>query len=106
MRRWFQAGLLLLATGLSVLGYRIYDAATDDGPRVDEQGCIVGDWRAGVYADLRLTLLRRCVTATGIVRDVHRAEDGDVTFDLFLDPGQEWMLNEGNLRRGGGLHIE
>ena len=108
MRRWFRAGLLLHATGLSVLGYRLYDAATDDSERaLDQYGCPTGDPLQGVYAELRLTVLRRCVTATGVVRDVHRAEDGDAVWNLELDAGQEWLVNEVNdAKFGGRLHVE
>ena len=99
---------LVVALVLGAAGSRVYDwAAPSDVPRVDEAGCVVGDPMRGVYISPRLVVRGRCVTAAGTVHDLAFAEDGDVTFDLSLDPGQSYLVNEVNVRtKHGRLHLE
>ncbi|MBI5052348.1 MAG: hypothetical protein HZB17_06175 [Chloroflexi bacterium] len=57
----------------------------------------------------KLTLLSACEVITGlVVWTGFNPGDGDYTFDLKLDAGQERFLNDGNLRdrTEGGLHCE
>ena len=106
--RVLRAAALVVALVLGALGSRVYNwAAPADVPRVGEDGCVVGDPMRGVYIAPRLNIRGRCVTATGTVHDLAFAEDGDVTFDLSLDPGQGYLVNEVNVRtKHGRLHLE
>ena len=103
-----RAALLVVALVLGVISSRVYDWATPDGaPRIDGDGCVLGEPLEGVYVAPRLRVLARCVTASGLVHGVSQAEDGDVTFDVALDAGQEHLLNAANyMFKSGRLHIE
>jgi len=79
------------------------------GPRVlAENGCAQGDPMEGVYAPRRLQVLDPCLTVEGTVRDdVQKAEDGDITFGLYLSEADQRLINDVNRANyDGSLHIE
>jgi len=59
--------------------------------------CRGGDPLANVYHPARLGLVRACQTVTGSVRLVEYEEDGDVHFNIALDPPFTHLLNRGNV---------
>ena len=67
-----------------------------------------GDPLSGVYAPSRLKILDPCLTVEGTVRDdVEKAEDGDITFGLYLNNDDKRLVNEVNQQNSdGALHIE
>ncbi len=79
------------------------------GPReLDADGCAKGDPMNGVYAAARLKILDSCITVVGTVRDdIEHAQDGDITFGLYLSGDDLRLLNEVNKSNyDGALHIE
>lgn len=58
--------------------------------------CRAGDPLRNVYHPYRLQVVARCSTVSGTVRTVRREDDGDVHFDLQLDPAYSRMLTAGN----------
>ena len=95
-----------LQTALSVLGLR---SPAPLGPRaLDENGCATGDPMEGVYAPKRLQILDPCLTVEGTVRDdINKAEDGDITFGLYLSDEDQRLINDVNRANyDGALHIE
>src|SRR3990167_7172007 len=56
---------------------------------------------AGVWGPARLEVLEKCVTVAGTANSIHRATDGDITFDLTVDPEYERFLGENEV-----LHVE
>lgn len=61
----------------------------------------------GVHNPDRLEMIRPCKQLTGTVTEVHGSndEDGDITFNLRVDPPDEKAMNARNLAEGG-LHVE
>ena len=95
-----------LQTALTVLGLR---SPAPLGPRVlAENGCAQGDPMEGVYAPRRLQVLDPCLTVEGTVRDdIQKAEDGDITFGLYLSETDQRLINDVNRANyDGALHIE
>lgn len=62
---------------------------------------------AGVHGPDRLQLIRACKDLSGTVTEVHgrNDEDGDITFNLRVDPPNQKAMNARNLAEGG-LHVE
>lgn len=58
-------------------------------------------WHHTYRAESRLTTVARCVSAVGIVRDTHRAGDGDLIIELETDPR---LVNAANVN--GWLKVE
>jgi hypothetical protein len=73
-------------------------AKTDDG-------CRDGDPLANVRDPKRLKVLRRCVTATGVVHFAQTEKDGDVHISLTLDRDDRYLLNGGNRRKHHGTLV-
>jgi len=79
------------------------------GPRaLDDNACATGDPMEGVYAPRRLQILDPCLTVEGTVRDdIIKAEDGDITFGLYLSEADQRLINDVNRANyDGALHIE
>jgi hypothetical protein len=69
--------------------------------------CRSGSPLVGVYHPERLEVMSRCVRAVGRVEKVTFEQyDGDVHFELRLDPAQARLLGSGNDRVGGTLVVE
>ncbi|TMG06529.1 MAG: hypothetical protein E6I02_07945 [Chloroflexi bacterium] len=95
-----------LQTALAVLGLA---SPAPLGPRaLDDKGCATGDPMEGVYAPKRLQILDPCLTVTGTVRDdINKAEDGDITFGLYLSEADQRLINDVNRANyDSALHIE
>lgn len=76
---------------------------------LDGKNCAAGDPMEGVYAPARLKILDPCLTVSGVVRDdIEHAEDGDVTFGLYLsDADKTKLINGVNVANyDSALHIE
>ena len=73
-------------------------AATGDG-------CRGGDPLENVRDPGRLRVLRRCVTATGVIRFAQYEKDGDVHISLALDREYRYLLNDGNRRKHDGTLV-
>src|SRR5579884_2961622 len=54
--------------------------------------CRAGDPLADVYHPDRLRVIETCTTVSGAVRSVYDEPDGDVHFDLQLDPAYTHLL--------------
>lgn len=76
--------------------------------KLTPEGCAQGDPLEGVYLPERFKILDPCVSVTGRVRDdINNADDGDITFGLYLPEDKMWMVNDVNrLHYDGALHIE
>ena len=76
--------------------------------KLTPEGCAQGDPFEGVYLPERFEILDPCVSVTGRVRDdINDADDGDVTFGLYLPEDKMWMVNDVNRAHyDGALHIE
>src|SRR5207245_8893137 len=74
----------------------------------DANGGATADPMAGVYAPNRLQPLDPCLTVTGTVRDdINKAEDGDITFGLYLSDEDQRLINDVNRANyDSALHIE
>lgn len=95
-----------LQTALTLVGLA---SPAPIGPRaLAENGCAQGDPLEGVYAPRRLQVLDPCLTVEGTVRDdVQKAEDGDITFGLYLSEADQRLINDVNRANyDGALHIE
>jgi len=70
-------------------------------------GACSSDFAAHIYHPDRLVVLQPCLTVTGVVATLRREADGDVHVGLWLDPGEESLLNAKNLSdQGGNLVVE
>ncbi len=72
------------------------------------QYCLQGNVFINVYDPARLRILDTCVTIEGVVA-THpiKNEDGDITFDLELDPTYSHMLSIGShILRRSRIHVE
>ena len=88
--------LASLAALVIMLGFAIYSWASPGGDSV-----CPGNPLEGVWGPARLQVLGECVEAAGTAHNVHRATDGDITFDLTVDAEYEELLGE-----DGVLHVE
>lgn len=80
---------------------------TKPTPSPNSEACQGRDPSANIYRSQRLIVLERCITALGTVLSVRREPDGDLHVQLRLDPGQESLLNRGNLgQQSGTLVVE
>jgi hypothetical protein len=68
-------------------------------------GCRDGDPLENVRDPERLKVLRRCVTATGVVHFAQTEKDGDVHISLRLDRKHRYLLNDGNRRKHHGTLV-
>jgi hypothetical protein len=65
------------------------------------------DVLVGVYHPQRLTVLDGCQRVTGTVESVHAEQDGDVHYDIAVDPAYGGLLSAGNFsQQHGWLVVE
>lgn len=88
------------ATTASVPLGSIVVPASDPGSQ-----CRTGNPLANVYHPYRLQVVSACSTVSGTVRTVRHEDDGDVHFDLALDPPYTGMLTPGNVTYQHGLLV-
>ena len=71
-------------------------------------GLLLNHTMEGVYAPRRLQVLDPCLTVEGTVRDdIQKAEDGDITFGLYLSEADQRLINDVNRANyDSALHIE
>lgn len=76
--------------------------------KVDAPYCREGNVFVSTYDPMRLRILSTCVTVEGVViSEINKAEDGDIFFDVKLDPEYEHMLSIGSwILREGAIHVE
>ena len=76
--------------------------------KLTPEGCAEGDPLEGVYLPERFKILDPCVSVTGRVRDdINEADDGDLTFGLYLPEDKMWMVDDVNhAHYDGALRIE
>ena len=86
-----------LAALVIMVGFFIYSWATPDGG----DSICPDDPLRGVWGPARLVVLEECVQVAGVANNIHRATDGDITFDLTVDPEYERFLGENEV-----LHSE
>ncbi len=55
-----------------------------------------------VYDPARLTIMKRCISASGLVEESNVDEDGDQHLLLKLDQGQDQLLVKKNLKKKNG----
>lgn len=69
--------------------------------------CRSGDPLANVYHPNRLKVVKPCVTVSGMVESVRSEDDGDVHFDVALDPAYKQLLTSTNFAdQHGWLVVE
>ena len=77
------------------------------GKDTGSSGCRTGNPLANVYHPNRLKVLMDCVTVSGVVKSVTAEDDGDVHFDIALDPAYTQMLTLANYsHQHGRLVVE
>ena len=86
-----------LAALVIMVGFALYSWATPDGG----DSLCPDDPLRGVWGPARLVVLEECVTVAGVARNIHRATDGDITFDLTVDADYVRFLGENEV-----LHSE
>jgi hypothetical protein len=69
------------------------------------KGCRGGDPMANVRDPKRLRVLRRCVTATGVIHFAQRENDDDVHISFRVDRGDRYLLNNGNRKKHHGTLV-
>jgi hypothetical protein len=99
-RKALKASLLPIIA-LAVVVASAVGAQGAEQAAVMTRGCRGGDPLAGVHHPSRLKIVKRCVAATGSVVWARAFPDGDFKFNLRLDPGGEYLLNEHNHRDQG-----
>lgn len=67
--------------------------------------CRTGNPLTNVYHPYRLQVVSACSTVSGTVRSVRHEDDGDVHFDLAVDPAYAGMLTPGNVTYQHGLLV-
>lgn len=70
--------------------------APDSGAHAGTSACRSGDPLANVYHPNRLRVMKSCTTISGVVKTVRSEDDGDVHFDVALDPTYTSMLTRAN----------
>lgn len=72
------------------------------------QYCLEGNVFISTYDPARLRILDTCVEVEGVVvTEITKGEDGDIFFDVKLDPEYEHMLSIGSwILRRGAIHVE
>ncbi len=70
-------------------------------PTRDAAGCDASLWNR-VYNPTRLTQVKACVSAAGVIAESSADDDGDQHFLLKLDKGQSGLLNTRNFKKKGG----
>jgi hypothetical protein len=60
-------------------------------------GCRKGSPLANVYHPDRLLVISACKTVSGVIKSIRREPDGDIHFDLKLDPRYASLINQGNV---------
>lgn len=94
-----------LQTALVTVG--LAPPAIDLERKLGPDGCLLeGDPMAGVYAPTRLQILEPCVTVVGVVNDVSKSRDGDITFRLELTGEDLRLLNDANYATYGGPYLQ
>jgi len=76
--------------------------------RVEGPYCREGNVFVSTYDPMRLRILSTCVTVEGVVvSEINKVGDGDIVFDVRLDPEYEYMLSIGSwILREGAIHVE
>jgi len=92
---------LSFAVSLVVLGASLWAVPAAAAP----EGCRGGDPLENVRDPKRLRVLRRCVTATGVVEFAQTEKDGDVHISLALDREHRYLLNRDNRRKHHGTLV-
>jgi hypothetical protein len=68
--------------------------------------CDASLWKR-VYNPTRLTQVKSCIVATGVIRESNVDADGDQHFLLKLDKGEKGLLNKRNMKKkDGNLVVE
>ncbi len=108
LAQFLSAGLILLACsgcGLQPAGHAQVAVAAANLPAA---ACTPTDQDPYVYRPARLQFLQTCVRAAGTVMDIAQApgDDGDIDFQVRLDPSYQSLLTTGNQDLGGNLQVE
>lgn len=70
--------------------------APGSGHQTGPSACRTGDPLANVYHPNRLKVVEPCLTVSGTVKSIHHEDDGDIHFDLLLDPPYTHLLTSAN----------
>ncbi len=81
-------------TGVMIASPYVRRIQTDLRPE-----CRQGDVMAGVWTPNRLVVHNTCVTATGIVRQIFHANDGDYHINIQLETEYAYLLNDRNTQQ-------
>lgn len=79
--------------------------AAASAPAADRAACRAGDPLANVYHPYRLHVVRACLTVTGTVVAVRHEQDGDIHFNVRLDPADAGLVNDRNVSEEGGALV-
>lgn len=91
---------------IGVVGIAILVPAFASARAREAAACDASLW-SRVYNPSRLTQVKPCITAAGVIAESSADDDGDQHFLLKLDKGQAGLLNKRNLKKkGGNLVVE
>jgi hypothetical protein len=110
--------IILLPTASTPLAYNLklslypYSLSTISGKQWIQTNsgdhCLQGNVFQYVYDPARLRIMDTCVTVEGVVvSNIHKYADGDICFDVAIEPEYNNMLSIGSMvLRHGAIHVE
>jgi hypothetical protein len=99
--------VLVAVSVLAVVGASFYYVSHNGPPGSNDSQCGDPDSISShVYNPYRLTIVKSCITASGIVDNVLQEADGDYHVRLRLDSQYSNLTNAGNQHQYGDLVVE
>ena len=107
MRKTVPAVALTVAVVLVAAGVTAYYVSHNGPPDSNNSQCSDPDSISShVYNPYRLTIVKSCITASGVVDNVLQEADGDYHVRLALDSQYSNLTNAGNQHQYGDLVVE
>jgi hypothetical protein len=107
LRKTVPAVALTVAVVLVAAGVTAYYVSHNGPPGSNNSQCSDPDSISShVYNPYRLTIVKSCITASGVVDNVLQEADGDYQVRLRLDSQYSNLTNSGNQHQYGDLVVE
>jgi hypothetical protein len=107
LRKTVPAVALTVAVVLAAAGVTAYYVSHNGPPGSNNSRCSDPDSiLSHVYNPYRLTIVKSCITASGVVDNVLQEADGDYHVRLRLDSQYSNLTNAGNQHQYGDLVVE